>query len=197
MHQDTEPLHPSQDTSYDPAIRIVEHDPSWEEKFGREAAAIRGALGSVAVRVDHVGSTAVPGLSAKPIIDINVSVPDVTAVDSYRRPLEGIGYLFVPDPESPDLHFFGKPTTRPRTYHIHVCQEGSLHERRQLAVRDFLRAHPREVAAYGAVKQAIAERHPGDRLGYIAEKDPYVEALVRRALAWYALPEIARAGGGP
>ena len=189
MHQDAGPLHPSQDTSYDPAIRIVEYDPCWEQKFEREAAAIRGALGSVAVRVDHVGSTSVPGLSAKPIIDINVSVRDITAVDSYRRPLEDLGYLFAPVPESPDFHFFGKPATRPRIYHIHVCEEGSLHERRQLAVRDYLRTHPKEVAAYGAVKQAIAERHPGDRLGYIAEKDPYVEALERRALAWYAQTE--------
>ena len=189
MHQDAEPLHPSQDTSYDPAIRIVEYDPSWEEKFEREAAAIRGALGSVAVRVDHVGSTSVPRLAAKPIIDINVSVPDIMAVDSYRRALEGIGYLFVPVPESPDFHFFGKPATRPRNYHIHVCEEGSLHERRQLAVRDYLRTHPTEVASYGAVKQVIAERHPGDRLGYIAEKNPYVEALERRAVAWYAQTE--------
>ena len=122
MHQDGEPLHPSQDNRYDAAIRVVEYEPSWEEKFEREAAAIRRALGSAAVRVDHVGSTSVPGLSAKPIIDINISVPDITAVDSYRRPLEGIGYLFVPVPESPDFHFFGKPATRPRIYHIHVSR---------------------------------------------------------------------------
>ena len=141
MHQNAEPIHPFQDTSYDPAIRIIEYDPSWEETFEREAAVIRGTLGSGAVRVDHVGSTSVLGLLAKPIIDINVSVPDTMAVDSYRRPLEGIGYLFVPVPESPDFHFFGKPATRPRTYHIHVCAVGSLHERRQIAVRG-LPAYP-------------------------------------------------------
>ena len=189
MHQDAGPLHPSQDTSYDPAVRIVEYDPSWEGKFEREAAAIRRALDSVAVRVDHVGSTSVPRLSAKPIIDINVSVPDITAFGSYRRPLERIGYLFVPDPDCPDFHFFGKPAARPRIYHIHVCEAGSPHERRQLAVRDYLRTHPEEAVAHGTVKKAIAERHPGDRLGYIAEKDPYVEALVRRALVWYAQTE--------
>ncbi len=189
MHQDAEPPHSSQETSDDPAIRIVEYDPSWEEAFEREAAVIRGALGSVAVRVDHVGSTAVPGLSAKPIVDINVSVPDIAAFDSYRRPLDGIRYLFVPDPESPDFHFFGKPATRPRIYHIHVCEAGSLHERRQLAVRDFLRTHPEEAAVYGTLKQAIAERHLGDRPGYIAGKEPYVESLEQRALAWYARVE--------
>ena len=87
------------------------------------------------MRVDHVGSTSVSGLCAKPIIDVNVSVLDVAAVDSYRRPLEEIGYLFVPVPESQDFHFFGKPATRPRIYHVHVCEAGSLHERGQLGVR--------------------------------------------------------------
>lgn len=172
MHQGAGPLHPSQDTSYDPAIRVVEYDPSWRKKFEREATAIRDALGSVAVRVDHVGSTSVPGLPAKPIIDINVSVPDVMAVGSYRGPLERTGYLFVPVPESPDFHFFGKPATRPRNYHVHVCEAGGPHERRSLAVRDYLRAQAKEAAGYGAVKQTIAERHPGDRLRYIAEKSP-------------------------
>ena len=189
MHQKIDPLHPSQDTSHDPAIQIVEYDPAWEEKFELEAAAIRGVLGSVAVRVDHVGSTSVPGLPAKPIIDINISVSDIDAVDLYRRPLEGIGYLFVPVPESPDFHFFGKPEKRPRTYHIHVCEAASLDERRHLAVRDYLRGHPEQVAAYGAFKRAIAQRHPGDRLAYIAEKDPYVEELEVRALEWHVQAE--------
>ncbi len=129
MHQAPEPLHPSQDTSYDPAIRIVEYDPSWEGKFEREAAAIRSALGSVAVRVDHVGSTSVPGLSAKPIIDINVSVPDIMAVDSYRRPLESIGYLFVPVPESPDFHCFGKPAHQHGLSHRSSCRRSGRDER--------------------------------------------------------------------
>ena len=146
-------------------------------------------LGPVAVRVDHVGSTSVPGLSAKPIVDIDVSVSDIAMVDSYRGPLERIGYLFVPDPDFPDFHFFGKPAARPRTHHIHVCEAGSSHERRQLAVRDYLWTHPEEATAYGAVKQAIAERHARDRLGYIAWKDSYVKALERRALAWCAPPE--------
>lgn len=189
MHEAAGPPHPSQDTSYDPAIRIVNYDPCWQGRFQSEAVAIRDALGSVAVSVDHVGSTSVPGLCAKPVIDISVSVLDIVAVDSYRGPVEGIGYLFVPVPESPDLHFFAKPASRPRGYHVHVCEAGSLHERQQLAVRDYMRTHPGEAAAYGAVKQTIAERHPGDRLGYIAEKDPYVAALVERALAWYTQTE--------
>lgn len=90
----------------------------------------------------------------------------------------------MPDLESPDYHFFGKPAGRPRTHHVHVCQAGSLHELRHLAVRDFLRAHPAEAEAYAAVKLTAAVRHPGERVAYMAAKGPFIEDLERRALAW-------------
>ena len=100
------------------------------------------------------------------------------------EPLEGLGYLFAPDPASPDFHFFGLPAARPRTHHLHVCAAGSEHERRHLAVRDYLRAHPDEVSAYAERKRELVARAPGDRLAYIEGKDDYVAALERRALAW-------------
>ena len=102
------------------------------------------------------------------------------------EPLEGLGYLFAPDPASPDFHFFGLPAARPRTHHLHVCAAGSEDERRHLAVRDYLRAHPDEVAAYAELKRRLVARAPGDRLAYIEGKDAYVAALERRALAWAA-----------
>jgi GrpB-like predicted nucleotidyltransferase (UPF0157 family) len=85
---------------------------------------------------------------------------------------------------SPDFHFFGLPAARPRTHHLHVCAAGSEDERRHLAVRDFLRAHPEEVAGYAEMKRRLVARAPGDRLAYIEGKDAYVAALERRALAW-------------
>lgn len=113
-----------EDNEIDPAIRIVDYDPRWPAMFEREALNLRDSLGGFAIRIDHVGSTAVPGLAAKPVIDINVSVRDLRQVDTYRVPLEDLGYLFGPHPESPDLHFFGKPAERPRTFHVHVCEAG-------------------------------------------------------------------------
>jgi GrpB-like predicted nucleotidyltransferase (UPF0157 family) len=95
-----------------------------------------------------------------------------------------VGYLFVPEPESPDHHFFAKPAERPRSHHLHVCQAGSEHERRHLAVRDFLRAHGDEAARYAALKGELVRKRPHDRLAYIAGKDRYVGALEARALAW-------------
>jgi GrpB-like predicted nucleotidyltransferase (UPF0157 family) len=142
------------------------------------------ALGSVAVRVEHIGSTAVPGLAAKPILDLQVSVTSLEPRARYLEPLERLGYLFAPNPDSPDRHFFGKPSERPRSHHVHVCEAGSEHARRHLAVRDFLRAYGDEAARYAALKRKIAERHPQDRLAYIAGKERYVRDLEARALEW-------------
>lgn len=176
--------HPSLDDSFDPAVRIVDYDLEWPVAAAAELLRIRERLGAVAARLEHVGSTAVPGLAAKPILDLQVSVPDVARQDAYVEPLMALGYLFAPDPASPDFHFFGKPPERPRSHHLHVCGVGSEHEFRHLAVRDFLRSHADEAASYAALKREVVARAPADRLAYIEGKDAYVAALEERALAW-------------
>jgi GrpB-like predicted nucleotidyltransferase (UPF0157 family) len=176
--------HPSLDDRFDPAVRIVDYDAAWPETAAAEMALVEAALGARATRIDHVGSTAVPGMPAKPIVDLQVSVAEIAPVEPYARPLEGLGYLFAPDPDSPDFHFFGKPAERPRTFHLHVCAAGGEDERRHLALRDYLRAHPDEARRYGEVKRRLAASRPGDRLAYIDGKSGYVAALERRALDW-------------
>ena len=136
------------------------------------------------MRLEHVGSTAVPGLAAKPIVDLQVSVSEIEDRERYLGPLERLGYLFVPDPEWPDYHFFGRPPERPRTHHVHVCQAGSGHEHRHVALRDYLRAHDDEAARYAELKRRVAAEHPGDRLAYMAGKADHMAALERRALDW-------------
>jgi GrpB-like predicted nucleotidyltransferase (UPF0157 family) len=178
--------HPSLHDRFDPAVRIVEYDPAWPARAAEELRRLEQALGPAAVRLEHVGSTAVPGLAAKPILDLQLSVAAIEPRAPYAEPLERLGYLFVPAPESPDCHFFAKPPERPRTYHLHVGEAGSRHERRHLAVRDFLRAHDDEAARYAALKRDVAARHPQDRLAYIAGKDSYVAALEARAVEWAA-----------
>lgn len=178
--------HPSLDERIDPAVRIVGYDPAWPAIAAAETGRIAAAMGEAAVRIDHVGSTAVPGLAAKPVVDLQLSVADIGERSLYVEPLEGFGYLFAPDPGSPDFHFFGLPATRPRRFHLHVCEAGSEHEHRHLALRDYLRAHPDEVARYAALKRELADRAPGDRLAYIAGKEAYVAVLEQRALKWAA-----------
>jgi GrpB-like predicted nucleotidyltransferase (UPF0157 family) len=174
--------HPSLDDRFDPATRIVDYDPAWPELAAAEMARVEVALGAQVARIDHVGSTAVPGMAAKPIVDLQVSVAEISPPEPYARPLEGLGYLFAPDPDSPDFHFFGKPVERPRTFHLHVCAAGSEDEFRHLALRDYLRAHPEEAAQYGEVKRGLVALRPGDRLAYIEGKADYVAALEERAV---------------
>jgi GrpB-like predicted nucleotidyltransferase (UPF0157 family) len=176
--------HPSLDDRFDPAIRVVDHDPEWAERAEAELRRVDQALGPLAMRTEHVGSTAVAGLAAKPILDLQVSVPAIEPRAAYVESLERLGYVFVPDPDSPDLHLFAKPSRRPRSHHLHVCPVGSDHELRHVAVRNFLRTHPEEAASYATLKRELARRHPQDRLAYIAGKDRYVRDLEARALEW-------------
>jgi GrpB-like predicted nucleotidyltransferase (UPF0157 family) len=181
-----EPLvrHPSLDDRFDPAVLIVEHDPAWAVQAQEEVRRLTQALGPVAVRLEHVGSTAVPGLAAKPIIDLQLSVAALEPRARYVAPLERLGYLFVPEPDSPDFHFFARPPSRPRSHHLHVCRAGGEHEARHLAVRDFLRALGDEAARYAALKRELVHTHPQDRLAYIAGKERYMDDLEARALRW-------------
>jgi GrpB-like predicted nucleotidyltransferase (UPF0157 family) len=178
--------HPSLDERFDPAVRIVDHDPDWPLRAREELERVADALGETAVRLEHVGSTSVPGLGAKPIIDMQASVRDIERQDDYVGPLERLGYLFAPDPAFPDYHYFAKPHTRPRSHHLHVCQADSNQELRHLAVRDYLRAHPEEAASYERLKRALVREHPQDRLAYVAGKDAYMVDLEARAVRWAA-----------
>ena len=170
------------------AVVIVDYDDRWPAAAQAELRRIKAALGPLALRCEHVGSAAVPGLAAKPIIDLQLSVTAMEPREAYVAPLEQLGYVFVPAPEAPVYHFFAKPPEHPRSHHLHVCQSGSAHEFRHLAVRDFLRAHGDEAACYGALKRAVATRHPEDRIAYIEGKDAFVADLEARAVRW------ARAG---
>ncbi len=185
--------HPSLDERFDPTIRIVEYDPHWAAQAQEELRRLTAALAPVAVRLEHVGSTAVPGLAAKPILDLQLSVAAMEPRERYVAPLERLRYLFVPDPESPDFHFFAKSAERPRSHHLHVCEVGSGHEFRHLALRDYLRGHADEVAKYAALKREVVKRHPQDRLAYIEAKEEYVKNLEARALQWAHVDPTRRA----
>lgn len=181
------PRHPSFEERFDPAVRILPPDRSWAVRFEREAARLRAALGAVADRVEHVGSTAVSGLASKPIVDLQVSVDALQPFERYAGPLARLGYVFLPAAAASgdeDARLFAKPPQHPRSFHLHVCRAGSAHEERHLAVRDYLRAHPDEADAYAALKRGLVARRPLDRLAYMHGKASYVVELEQRALYW-------------
>ncbi len=160
-----------------PPIEIVDYDPSWPSMFEAETERLGAALAGVAVRIEHVGSTSVPGLAAKPIVDIQLSVPDVSNLDRYRGPLESLGYEYVYDPDFVEYPFFGWPSAKaPRTFNVHVCEAGTEWEARHLRFRDRLRTDERVRDEYAALKRELALKHGNDIQGYVDDKDPFIKA---------------------
>lgn len=144
------------------------------------------ALDGVALRIDHHGSTAVPGLAAKPIIDIQVSVEDVGRFASYARPLAALGYQHVPHEDDARCPFFHRPGRWPHTHHVHVVQSGSTEERDTLAFRDYLRSNRDAAAAYAALKRSLSrllDAGPEGREEYARRKTDFVTRALEAATA--------------
>jgi len=165
------------------AYGLVPPDAGWPSRFEEEAARIRASLGELAVSIDHVGSTAVPDLAAKPIVDIQVSVRSMVPRSGYLEPLRGLGYRWDLDPWSDGHEYFSRETDGGSSFHIHVCLSGSGWERRHLAFRDWLRAHPEDAAAYERLKRQLAERHPRDIYAYVDGKTAFIREIEARASA--------------
>jgi putative glutamine amidotransferase len=157
------------------------YDPAWPSRFESEAERVREALGDRAVRVEHVGSTAVSGLAARPTIDIQVSVPSMMPRNAYTDPLVGLGYRWALDPWSDEHEFFSRDEDGERAFHVHVCSTGSEWEHRHIAFRDWLRTNPDDAAAYERLKRELAERHPRDTYSYAAAKTEFIEKIEARA----------------
>lgn len=163
-------------------IRVESYDPGWEIEFQRRAAALQAALGAVVVRIDHIGSTAVPGLDAKPTIDIQVSVVDLDDLDRYRQPIERLGYTFHERSLRDVGHrFFSAPG---RVAHVHVCRFGSEWEHRHLLFRDYLKAHPEAASRYTDLKHDLADQHRTERERYAEAKTTFVDTEMTIAEQW-------------
>lgn len=176
-------------------IGIVAYDCAWPSLFEAEAARIREAMGNLALRIEHVGSTSVPGLAAKSVIDIQVSVATLETLDVYSEPLGRLGYSHIPlGPFDLVYPFFQKPAAWPSTHHIHLCVLGAEQERRHLAFRDYLRSHPAVAAEYVELKRSLAAAHDGatleSRERYSLSKTQFITSVLERALsAGYSHPD--------
>ena len=160
-------------------IEITPYSPAWPARFSSLGTAFRSALGDVAVRIDHVGSTSVPGLAAKPVIDLQISVASLEPVDPFRLPLERLGYVYRADNDERTKRYFREPPGTPRT-HVHVRRAGSFSEQFALLFRD----HPTEATAYADLKRRLAIEHAEDRAAYTDAKNPFIWDLMHRADTW-------------
>jgi GrpB-like predicted nucleotidyltransferase (UPF0157 family) len=167
-------------------IILAEHDPNWSALYASEARRINKALGKLALRVDHVGSTSVPELAAKPVIDIQISVTALEPMQRYLKPLQTIGYTHMPHADDAFCPFLFRPRSGPHAYHVHLVEAGGLEERRVLAFRDYLREHPPAAAQYQRLKQELAKKYDGARVGdherYAQAKTEFIETMIARAL---------------
>ena len=166
-------------------VVVVPYNPQWPALYEQEAQAIGQILGENLTAIHHIGSTSVPGLAAKPIIDIMPVVRDLAQVDACSAQFEALGYEVMGEFGIPGRRYYRKGGEN-RTHQIHAfSEEDHWNIDRHLAVRDYLRAHPKEAKLYGDLKQRLAQQFPEDIERYCDGKDAFVKALEKRAYAWY------------
>ncbi len=162
-------------------VIVLDYDPRWPELFQSLRKRIAAALGDMAEAIEHVGSTAVPGLVAKPIIDIDVLLASEPMLPAATERLANLGYLHRGNLGVPEREAFRAPVGDP-PHHLYVCPPCSAEFRRHMAFRDYLRAHPEDAKIYGDLKIALAERFREDRPAYNAAKGDLVAELTSRGI---------------
>lgn len=162
---------------------VTAYDPEWPARFGDLGRCVRRALGAVAVRIDHIGSTAVPGLDAKPIIDVQISVAAFEPLAAFKDPLESSGFRFRPKRDEMSRRYFRERPGDRRT-HVHVRLAGGFVEQLNLLHRDYLRACPARASEYAQLKHGLAYLLSTDRQAYVDAKASFVWETLRRAEHW-------------
>jgi GrpB-like predicted nucleotidyltransferase (UPF0157 family) len=166
-------------------VKVVPHHPDWQHQFEQESHAIREAMSPNLLAIHHIGSTAIPHIYAKPIIDMLAEVADIAQVNGQTPHLEHLGYEALGEYGIPGRRYFRKyDETGDRTHHLHVFQTGSADIHRHLAFRDYMIAHPDAAQAYSQLKQQLAAAHPNDIEAYMDGKDSFIQVMQQNALNW-------------
>jgi GrpB-like predicted nucleotidyltransferase (UPF0157 family) len=160
-------------------VRLLPYSDLWPRLYEAEKARIHAAVGRWVLDIQHVGSTAIPGMPAKPIIDIAVAVADFEEARICIVPLERLGYEYRGELGIPRRHYFTRGD--PRTHHVHMNELGSRDWGNQVLFRDYLIRHPGQAEAYAALKQRLARQYSTDRDAYLAGKAAFIEGILRRA----------------
>lgn len=168
-----------------PPILLVPYDSQWPEKFESEVARLRDAAGNSFTRIEHIGSTAVPGLLAKPVIDIMATVKNLQEDAAFIEPLARRGWAYISkyEVEMPERRFFRKSVLGKRSHHLHVVEKDSEFWTRHLAFRDYLRTHHESVIEYARLKKELAEKFKDDAEAYTEAKSGFIRDIEAKALA--------------
>lgn len=165
-------------------IKIVEYDPRWPAMFEEARAEILSGIGQFVVAVEHVGSTSVPGLGAKPVIDMMVGIRSLDDAPQCVGPLAALGYEYGPEHEAimPERRYFRRGRSDASTHHIHMVEPASDFWERHLLFRDYLRAHTAAAREYEELKRRLAALHGSDRGAYTDDKTDFIESIIRKAI---------------
>ena len=167
-------------------IVVVPYDPSWPEKYQQESAKISAIFGQELISIHHIGSTSIPRMSAKPIIDIMPLVRDIEVVEAFNLAMIQLGYEPKGENGVPGRRYFVRGGDAYRTHHVHTYQPGNPEVSRHLDFRDYLVAHPEEAQQYANLKTGLARQYPHDIDAYMAGKDALIKKIIHRAHEWRA-----------
>jgi len=167
-------------------VKVVPHNPRWRNAFEAEAKHIGAALGENVAAIHHIGSTAIPGIYAKPVIDLLVEVRNITEVDERSSSMEALGYEAMGEFGILGRRYFRKDNREGiRTYQIHVFEAGSAQVTRHIVFRDYMIVHPEDARKYSELKSKLAKEHSQSIDGYVDGKDSFIKEIDRKALLWH------------
>jgi GrpB-like predicted nucleotidyltransferase (UPF0157 family) len=162
-------------------VKLVSHRPIWKQMFEEEATRLRQAMGHTCLAIEHIGSTAIEGLDAKPIIDILVAVDDLGTVNDLKPVLAELGYSHKEDDSVVGRVFFRKGPPSRRTHHLSLTELGTAYWKCHLLFRDYLRKHPTEAEQYQQLKRRLAKQYAKDRGAYTSKKQEFIKKVIRLA----------------
>jgi GrpB-like predicted nucleotidyltransferase (UPF0157 family) len=165
----------------DKEITIEDYNSNWSKQFEEEKVKLKEFLVDKVISIEHIGSTSVEGLGAKPILDIAIGVDDLEVVSEFIEPLKQIGYEFVYHKEFPERRFFRKGQWRAGTHHLHFYEFEGEHWNNQILFRNYLRKHPEVLKKYYQFKKELAEIYRFDRVSYTEAKGPFIQDILKKA----------------
>jgi len=166
-------------------VEIKEYDPQWKQEYEKEKEKLVGIFSDIVVDIHHIGSTAIPKIKAKPIIDIMVVVEDINKVDEYNEDMIELGYTPKGEFGIENRRFFPKGENE-RSHHVHVFPKGDPEVKKHLNFRDYLRAHPKEARQYSQLKEVLAAKYYYNIDKYIEGKNDFIQEIDRKAAKWAA-----------
>jgi GrpB-like predicted nucleotidyltransferase (UPF0157 family) len=169
-------------------VEVVPPDPAWQEEFQKESQQLAWVMGENIIAIHHIGSTAIPGIYAKPVIDFLIEVKSIAKMDEQNAAMTTIGYEAMGEFGLPGRRYFRKNRSPEiRTHNVHIYEVGSPEITRHLAFRDYMIAHPDDAQQYSELKRQLAKHYPHDIEGYMDGKDEFVKTMEKKALIWRAM----------